>query len=587
MIEISNSTLRLDLREENPLRVARMVHGPTDRVVCEDSPQSFLVRFPRELSDPVFATEVLEVTRHDDGVRMVLGDTADRIRVHCTIAASPNGLTWQARVEASEPVWMLEWRITGLDLSRIIVPALGGQYLGADMPADTQVTYKYPFWWNAQFGIGEMEGGGGVWLRTTDTDPVFKLLRVSRVRDTFNLGLGIEADAPLDANEISAEWHLDGFAESWKRPVDVHREWLESSFDLVPFADHPHYPDWADDIDFILEIWGASKERPDPLHTFEDMEERIRTFAEHHAPAKTLLYLPGFANGGIDSEAPDYTPSAQLGGEEGFKKLIDEAHRLGYRVMVHTNVLAMAYTHPEYERFEPMQVVDAFNRRQGWGNDIDGDWLHEPFFAYINPGHTEWGDHMEGVIGKLVEQFGVDAVFLDQTLLAFNVSRGPNFVKGMRSHVERLQRRFRGVLFGGEGLHEQMLPALPVAQIHGIDSITGIHGLEGAREWRHVHPVSSYLFGTFTRLTAHLLTKHPSSAVFDRQENAYRELDVMPSLVLYRKSHEIDTPALPEMLDRAEALAAKTNQKIDGDGRGAEPDVSGSGADTEEETTFQ
>lgn len=562
MIEISSSALALRLNAENPLHVERIVHRPSGRTVAEGTRQSFLVRFPRELSDPVFATEIAQVERVSGGVRFELEDRGGKIRLHCGIDESPDGIRWQARLESQEPVWMLEWRIGGLDLSRVVVPALGGQYLGADMPADTQVTYKYPFWWNAQFGIGEMEGGGGVWLRTTDVEPGFKLLRVSKVhdgRDFFSLGLGFEADAPLDSGALEATWYLDGFAESWREPVETHRAWLESAFELVPFSAHPHYPAWTDEIDFILEIWGASKERPEPLHTFDEMQERIRAFAAHHPPEKTLLYLPGFANNGIDSGAPDYTPSEQLGGEEGFRALIEGAHGLGYRVMVHTNVLAMAFTHPEFERFEPMQVVDPFGRPQTWGNDIDGDWLQEPYFAYVNPGYSEWGDHMEGVVEQLVA-FGADAVFLDQTLLAFNDSRGPNFIEGMRSHVERLQRRFPDVLFGGEGLHEQMLPALPLAQIHGIDSITGIHGLEGAREWRHVHPVSSHLFGKFTRLTAHLLTKHPSSAVFERQEAAYRELGVVPALVLYRRSHEIDPPALGEMLKRAEALHAKTIQ---------------------------
>ncbi len=557
-IKISSPTLEIHVDADDPLYVERIVRRSTGQIVSEGSRQRFLVRFPRELSDPVFPTEVVSVDATKDRIEFRLRNDSRGVRLLCEIESVAEGICWRMKAEASEPMWMVEWRIGGLDLSRVIVPALGGQYLGDDMPADTQVTYKYPFWWNAQFGVGELSGGGGVWLRTLDTEPVLKLLRVNKAHEHghFGLGLGFEADASLDSTAISAAWYFDGYQGDWKEPADTHRRWLEAEFGLIPFAEHPHYPKWADDVDFILEIWGASKERPEPLHTFAEMQQRIREFAGHHPPSSTLLYLPGFANGGIDSDAPDYTPSAMLGGEAGFRELIDEAHELGYRVMVHTNVLALSYTHPLFPRFESMQVIDAFGRRQGWGNDIDGDWLAEPFFAYVNPGYTEWGDHMEEVIGHLVEHYGVDGVFLDQTLLAFNVSEGPNFVKGMRSHVERLQRSFPDVLFAGEGLHEQILPALPMAQIHGIDSIAGIHGLEGAREWRHVHPVSAYLFRKFTRLTAHLLTKHPSSSVFERQESAYRELGVVPALVLYRTTHEIDTPVLEGMIQRAESLAA-------------------------------
>ena len=131
--------------------------------------------------------------------------------------------------------------------------------------------------------------------------------------------------------------------------------------------------------------------------------------------------------------------SLQCGGELEFKKLMDEAHKLGFKVMIHTNVLAMTYTHPLYRDFKKFQVIDCFEREQGWAMDIDGDWLTEPYFAYINPGEKEWGKLMQKIIGEIIEKFSVDGVFLDQTLLAFNVSRGPNFMKGMKEHIQHLQ----------------------------------------------------------------------------------------------------------------------------------------------------
>ncbi len=273
-----------------------------------------------------------------------------------------------------------------------------------------------------------------------------------------------------------------------------------------------------------------------------------------HPPRRTLLYLPGYAEHGIDSRAPDYHPSDHLGGEEKFRNLMDVAHAMGYRVMLHTNVLAMTFDHPLIEQFRQHQVVDLFGREQGWSLDIDGDWLAEPYFAYINPGAVEWGDLMESVIGDLVRSYSLDAVFLDQTLLAFNVSRGRNFVLGMRDHITRLQSAFPGVLFAGEGLHEHVLRPLPMVQIHGIDSIAEIHGMEGKTRWRNAHPVSTYLFGPYTRFTAHLLTKHPSHPMLALQESAYAKLGVIPALCLYAKAQPMDLPAVRAMIRRAQRL---------------------------------
>ncbi|HET6567877.1 MAG TPA: hypothetical protein VFG50_07925, partial [Rhodothermales bacterium] len=83
-------------------------------------------------------------------------------------------------------------------------------------------------------------------------------------------------------------------------------------------------------------------------------------------------------------------------------------------------------------------------------------------------------------------------------------------------------------------------------------------GLDGEKPWRKVHPVSSYLFSKYTRFVAHLLTRHPSNAMFARQEDAYAELAVVPALVLYSKTQEIDTPEVHRMLERARELSEQS-----------------------------
>lgn len=559
------TTLRSDRLEiafgESPLRIERVTHLPSGRVVGPGGEQRFLLRIPAAPSDPIFLDFVEEIEAGANALAFTVADETGRYRARVRIEAGEEGLGFALTAEGPEPIWMAEWKLYSLDLAEVVVPALGGQALTRDMTADSHAEYKYPFWWNAQFALGELgaDGEGGVWLRTTEAAPRFKLLRVHKDEEReelFVLGLGFEADAPITATTLEAEWHFDGYAGSWHAPVETHRKWLAEAFSLVPYRAHPHFPAWADDITFVLEVWGMRKDQGRPAHTFDDTIERIEAFAEFHPPEQTLLYLPGFAEEGIDSRIPDYNPSEKLGGREGLKRLVDAAHRLGYRVMIHTNVLGLTYTHPRFAELEQHQVVDPFGRPLGWGNDLDGDWLPEPYFAYVNPGAEAWGDLMERTLGDLITEFDLDAVFLDQTLLAFNDSRGPNFVEGMRRHVERLQRAFPHVLFAGEGQHEQVLAALPMVQIHGLDSIAEIHGAEGKKPWRKVHPVSVELFGPYSKFVAHLLTKHPSSADFARQEAAYAELGIVPALVLYRRSQALDGPAVQAMLARARRTAA-------------------------------
>jgi hypothetical protein len=555
LLTISNNTLQISL-EENPFLIREVLNIKTGQVFSTSGSQAVIVRIPGHVSEPAILDKLEEAEVLNTGISFSLMDETRSYKARLRLTPKDEGISFHLKASGPVPIWITEWKISGLDFENVIIPALGGQMLKRQMTPDTTLSYKYPFWWNAQFVIGEGKNGG-IWIYTRDREPRFKLLRVGRAEKSFSLTLGFEADAPIESNSIEAEWFMEGYKGSWKRPVERHRKWLEGEFGLVNIQHNPYFPAWAEEINFILEIWGMRKDTNEPHHTFEEMKERLKEFSLLHPPRETLFYIPGFAEHGIDSNAPDYNPSRFLGGEEKFKELVDLAHEMGYRVMIHTNALAMTFTHPLYKGFKKFQVVDAFKRLQGWAMDIDGDWLSEEYFAYMNPGFKEWGDLMVQVLGDLIKRYSLDGVFLDQTLLAFNVSEGPNFLLGMKSHIERLKSAFPEVLFSGEGIHEQVLQALPMAQIHGIDSLIDVHGMEGRKRWKKVHPVSSYLFGSYTRLTAHLLTKYPGHLAFKLQETSYGKLGVIPALCLYKKSQKVDTPEVRKMIERADLLKEK------------------------------
>ena len=533
--------------------ITKMTHLINQIDLARDPQQYVIIRTPQAISDPAVLTHIQLRKVDEKNITILFTADLEGYQAELCFASTPLGIECNLRAIAPQPIWLVEWKITGLQLDEILIPALGGQSIDKGMPADTVLSYKYPFWWNSQFVIGRLQKGG-VWLYSRDIRPNLKLLRIGKDQIGFSLTYGYEASAPLKKRELKFSWYLDGFSGNWEGPADLHRQWMEESFDLKPLSKNKYFPEWARKINFVLELWGARKDKVVNLNTFQRMIERIEQWRQFHPPEKTLLYLPGFAENGIDSHAPDYRPSQLLGGEAAFKKFLTAAHRLGYKVMIHTNVLAMTFTHPHYGQFKKFQVIDPFERPQNWGLDIDGDWLAEPYFAYINPGHREWGDLMEKVLGDLVQKYEVDGIFLDQTLLAFNESRGPNFLQGMNDHVTRLQKTFPGVLFAGEGMHEYVTSCLPMAQIHGLDSILEVHGMEGQVGWRKVHPVSTYLFNKYVRFTAHLLTKHPLHPLLNLQEAAYSAIGVLPALCLYDYDQPIDTPMTGRMIDRANEL---------------------------------
>lgn len=544
---------------EDPFSIYEIINEDTGERFCFNGRQTVLVRMPGHISEPAILFKPQYVTSDPSSFNFSLSDESGLYRADLHVSPSEYGVKFKLKTSAPEPLWLVEWKLSSFNFDEVIIPALGGQMLTKDMTTDTTLSYKYPFWWNAQFAIGT-KVNGGLMLHTKDKEPDLKMLRVTKGEKDFALTLGFEARAPLSLNSLEAEWFINTYKGSWEIPVSEHSAWLEKEFGLTRLNQNPHLPDWAKNINFILEIWGMRKDSHLPHHTFDEMIERLNQFSQIHRPEETLFYVPGFAEHGIDSNAPDYNPGAKLGGQEKFKELVDKAHSMGYHVMIHTNVLAMTFHHPLYSRFRDFQVVDVFNRLQGWAMDIDGDWLSEEYFAYMNPGYREWGEHMIKVLGRLISQYQLDAVFLDQTLLAFNIAKGPNFLTGMRDHIKRLEDAFPEVLFAGEGIHEQVLSVLPFAQIHGIDSLADVHGMEGKKRWRKVHPVSSFLFSNYTRLTAHLLTKYPTHPLFKLQESSYKRLNVIPALCLYNNKQKIDIPEVHEMIKRAKSL--KVTEKI-------------------------
>ncbi|MCF8260913.1 MAG: DUF6259 domain-containing protein [Melioribacteraceae bacterium] len=518
--------------------------------VCANGNQKIVIRTRDAVSDPVVLEKITSSEVKDDSVTLNFEDEENSAQLK--FIKNGRGIRAAIHAKAASPIWLVEWQINGFNFEEVLVPALGGQQITKEMPKGKTLSYKYPFWWNSQFVIGKTNSGGII-LRSEDKSNDLKLLRVTKESDSFAITYGFEAPAPLISNELQNEFIIEGFEGDWKSGVDLHKNWMKENFDLVNYKNHPHFPKWMNNINFVLELWGARKGQK-AHHTFEQMIDRINQWKDFHKPEETLLYLPGFAQNGVDSKAPNYDPSEQCGGPEKFGELIKTAHELGYRVMIHTNILAMTFVHPKYEEFKKFITRDPWGRELTWGLDIDGDWLPEPFFAYMNPGYKEWGDYMTKVLGKLIDEYKLDAVFVDQTLLAFNNSDGPNFIKGMHDHIKRLQEEFPHVLFAGEGINERVLPRLPVVQIHGIDSIAEVHGMDDNVQWRNVHPISSYLFGDFTKFTAHLLTKHTSDPMFKLQEESYAKLNVIPSLSLYGYEQEMDTPETYKMIRRAKKL---------------------------------
>jgi hypothetical protein len=156
-----------------------------------------------------------------------------------------------------------------------------------------------------------------------------------------------------------------------------------------------------------------------------------------------------------------------MGGEAGFRRLITEARKLGFKMM-------------------PMYGTNSANRKQpiyasvasGATHKIDGDiynlnWVdwnndrhQDGWLTYMNLGDDKWRQHMEGRIAEMIEGFGVDAYFLDIVGGHVNSTNG-DMHEGTRRMINNLREKYPNVVGVGEMPYDALYEFIPMFHAGG------------------------------------------------------------------------------------------------------------------------
>ena len=119
-------------------------------------------------------------------------------------------------------------------------------------------------------------------------------------------------------------------------------------------------------------------------HDYEDVRNLAYDLKDAGCPADTLFYLPGW-QGPYDALYPTYWPYPDLGGEEGFRRMVDAMHESGYRVMIHTNAWGIDPYHPDIDQLEKYILRYEDGGYIGW--QTDGRWLPPSRSVKVSPAH--------------------------------------------------------------------------------------------------------------------------------------------------------------------------------------------------------
>ena len=487
--------------------------------------------------------------------------------VQITFSNHPNGFSWQVDTEHTDLIKGVRVRIRPLPLGTVIIPDggelnlkegdpgkvfvyPGGYYPLRHLSSTGVEPYAGPLpTWAAQFAIVRTDNQS-LFLSAREYPPRVKKIWVYKKGLNQEIYLYSEANASQRSTKyVAPTWTLET-VKDWRSAVMDYSQWMAEAFQIKAFNERSNVKSWFKEINLMVIFHGISH-LGSIGHDFRTMAARLEDLSHLHPPSQTLVKVAGF-EGNIDREWPDVDPATILGGEEGFRHLINTGHRLGYHIIPHLNVWGASYENPKTQKFLPYQIYDQEGHPSTWSFDFDQDEIAEEVFAYISPDVPEWRQDMKEKIHKLVDM-GVDGIYLDQTGTFINDLHHDHY-RGLRALYAELGTTFPEIQFTGEAPINELTASL-------VSVTCGIAILPSPQ----LAEMYQLLFGPYIRSYGYNLPPEPYAGVWGGpfewerwSEDRYRSyversgwVNGIPSLNLTDKRIRLDSKLVELVLDEA------------------------------------
>lgn len=423
----------------------------------------------RALMHAAGTADALEVTC--DGFVWAGGQERAPGTLRATFTRREGVIEWNVVVEMERPIKSVTTVVRDVPRGRISVG--GGPLVD---PKDGDYLAGYPF------GAGDLHNFDVTSMSTPvavvqagDRDFLYLTTLDSLVRPkryyfqagerAFRVELVYEHGAWRNDRRVEVPgWRL-GRASSLDDAMDAHMRHIESAFALQPWESRADVPSWMRRIALVTTLHGMHY-TGFIFNDYSRQLEILRWIATQIPADRVLVFLSAW-DGRYYWDYPNYVAPIRMGGEAGFRRLVAEAQRLGFKMMpmFGSNAanrwqsvwpeIAGAATHKlDGDRYD-LNWVD-------WNNDRHQDgWL-----TYMNLGADTWRNHLVGRIGDVIERFGVDAYFLDIVGGHVNSTTG-DMHAGTKRLVDDLRASFPRVVCVGEMPYDALHGFIPMYQAGG------------------------------------------------------------------------------------------------------------------------
>jgi hypothetical protein len=333
------------------------------------------------------------------------------------------------------------------------------------------------------FGAGDLHGAGTPVSMTTpvavvqasETDFLYLSSYDDRVRPkryyfqngekAFRVEAIYEHDGwREDKRVIVPRWRL-GRAATFEDAMQAHMGHIEKAFRLPSFQTRPDAPQWMRDVAMVTTLHGMHY-TGFVFNDYAQQLEILRWIATQMPAQRVLAFLASW-DGRYYWDYPNYDVPARMGGEAGFRKLITEGQKLGFKMMPMFGTNSANRKQPVWAKIKAGATHkidgDLYNLNWvDWNNDRHQDgWL-----TYMNVGEDSWRTWIEGRIASVIDRFGVDAYFLDIVGGHVNATNG-DMHEGTKKLILNLRAKYPKVACVGEMPYDALYEFIPMFHAGG------------------------------------------------------------------------------------------------------------------------
>lgn len=273
-------------------------------------------------------------------------------------------------------------------------------------------------------------GDLGFYLASYDEEKTLTYLRVETPGPEYpGMGFSFRKRVRLTNGEGKTFTYGIGVHRGdWHWGADRYREWFNKTFPKVK-----DIPEWLLESDGLIAHYDFRYQNGKSIHNFRDIPvlfDKAREDGIDH------LFISGWNKNGFDNGYPLYIPDENLGGENLFRRKIQEVNKKGGHITTYINVRIV---NKSFADTVPEDVLTNHIERYG---SID--------FYVVDPSKEEWHRLILETIDRLAG-YGVSGIYLDELSMAPAIGDIPDWIRGYTKLLEKLVERHRDKAFIIEG----------------------------------------------------------------------------------------------------------------------------------------